>query len=92
MDSQRRQFRTLRTCWDHVSWILEKVIDVVGICLAKILSNYDMTHSFENPQFMSKIDMKSIKLSYDFKLKCSLGIKVWLLVGWVEIVKYGLET
>ena len=83
MDSQRWQFRTLRTCWDHVSWILEKVIDIGEICLAKILSNYDMTHFFENPKFMSKIDMRSIELSYDLEVKMHIGDQS-LISNWVE--------
>ena len=36
--------------------------------LAKILIDFSATHSFINPNFMYEIDVKPVRLSYDFEV------------------------
>ena len=68
---------------------LEYVLDIGGIYIAKVLNDYGMTHSFANPRFMSGIDVRPIKLSYDLEVKTLIGDQS-LIANWVD--KYGLES
>ena len=44
--------------------------------LVKVLIDYGATHSFVNPNFMSGIDMKPIKLPYNLEVRTPTGGQV----------------
>ncbi|XP_027174486.1 uncharacterized protein LOC113774121 [Coffea eugenioides] len=52
--------------------VVESTIHVFH-CLVKVLIDPGVTHSFVNPNFMSGIDVKPIKLPYDLEVRTPIG-------------------